>query len=368
MKNKNIILIVIIVLVVGVSGVFTWQYFVKPVEDLVVEELVTEEPVIKEPITEYPVRWTKYVAIDDLAEIYSLYDESVYNLNAIYSPPIDKGLSLVNDVGKRVFVDTCREYLCAVDQGFYARIRMDRNHEMNYFEFPCLYLQFFKSAKNSEISYLSDFKLKDRWQELPFIEVFNLDQKTCLACNIEEVLNSQIIEASEIYIKGENPDIVHGRGFHFSFEIYILGWGDFNDDGLEDILLYKKIKDVLWGYDSGSFLIISKLDKNASMVAIERFSAEDERKKPSPNLCEFFKEDQEIYENKKYGFKFKIPPFFVENGYKIVLEEKQYPWLARIIFKTKSLNPDRLNRYFSMKYFQFIFYGKVIFFMIILAH
>ena len=33
----------------------------------------------------------------------------------------------------------------------------------------------------------------------------------------------------------------------------------------------------------------------------------------------------EIYKNEKYGFKFKIPAFFVENGYKIVSEKiRQY--------------------------------------------
>ena len=55
----------------------------------------------------------------------------------------------------------------------------------------------------------------------------------------------------------------------------------------------------------------------------------------------------EIYKNEKYGFKFKIPAFFVENGYKIVSEKiRQYSWLAQdprladIAFKIKPLkNP-----------------------------
>jgi len=274
---------------------------VSPVQVKVSKEktMVLEEIILPKQEFKYPVRWTKYAKIDNLERINRLYDLSVDLLNPFIRKEgmdinIERKLELErlgdgviggNDIK---LVRTCREYLCAKEQGFGTTIRMHANFETFYFTKPCLYLQFFKETKGSKTSHLDNFSLKENWLDLPIEDIFDIGGKTSIIDNVYEVIDSEIKQADEIHIAGINSDIIHRPfpdwvGHPFTFSFYLMGWGDWNNDSIEDVLLYTDIADALWGYDNFMPIIISRLSEDGPIIRISQII--DKLNEPSPSLC-----------------------------------------------------------------------------------
>ncbi len=288
----NRILLVIISIFVLLCGILIWQLW--PAMIGIKEEMGDINTL---EVTTNKVRWTEnfpgmVIVTDDF--------------NTLYDEPMSESLRLVSEDGRNRTVRTCREYLCANSEGFQALDRGERNREIVHFEFPCLTFQFFQKSGDSKESYLSEFNLKDHFLELPLTEIFGLDQMGMLTNDIEDVLNSKITEMSDTIIRGENLDITHERGYPFSFEILLMGWGDFDGDGIEDVLLYTDITDSFWGYSNLAPVIISRLSNDTPITIIKRWST-DILSDPFPGLCRDEFAGWTIHRDEEYGYEIKYP-------------------------------------------------------------
>jgi len=215
--------------------------------------------------TLYSVRWTSEVKIKDLNELDSLFDKPVDMSRACE----DCNLELTDgkDENKKVKITTCKQYFDPEYENFYAYSTYDITME-GWFILDCNTLKFLKNSIPSKVSYLSDFVLsKDAIRYLPAKLV-----NWCYVGSEEESkkIDSKTLKDLEPKLKVKVED-----KFNLDLDyddtnnsITLLAWGDFNHDGIEDILL-----NVTHHYIGGSgrsyeSVVLTRLEKNSKLIEL----------------------------------------------------------------------------------------------------
>lgn len=213
---------------------------------------------------EYPVRWTDHVKIKDLKEI-----------NRLSSEPVDMSqsrgeLELTNENGEKVKVTTCKEYWDYKEKGYRPYTTYDRAME-SWFIKTCDPLKYLKGAKPSRVSYVTDFDLtKNPLQILPCTLDLNLS-------------GDEVKKAKELIAKGltwkdftpnKTAEIIDKNEIKLEDEgsitwITFSAFGDFDNDGIEDILLdvSHKVKDG--SYADHGHSILTRLEKNGALMVLK---------------------------------------------------------------------------------------------------
>lgn len=211
---------------------------------------------------EKPIRWTTYAHFSRLDEIEFLLDEAVKNLaKDLYG---DASSFYCQDMGfsrgeETIQVNTCREYRRARESGFNVHPSQEE-HVKACFWYPCGYLYFFQKAQPSERSNIGNFDLAEEWTDLPLYDIFGAGQMGMVSREVVDM--AEIWESGDYYIQGGYEGALPGYGdnYSWSFELRLLGWGDFNGDGLEDILLWKSDSEYLRRYAGRGYAVISQED------------------------------------------------------------------------------------------------------------
>ena len=214
---------------------------------------------------EYPVRWTSEVKLKDLKEIDAL-------LNKPASADFGKDDSLTMDLGGDQ-IDasnvSCNEYFYLKYQGYEPFSNADQGAEGSSLKIPCNTLQYLKKAQPSKISYLHDFKLADDpLKNLPSTFGLHLYSNEEVASARAKGLSwKEFAPSAKVEVK--NPDnisiIQDSEGELSGIDISLLAWGDFNGDGIEDILLSVTHLTGASGHDF-SIAVITKTSKDGKIT------------------------------------------------------------------------------------------------------
>jgi hypothetical protein len=188
--------------------------------------------------SEYPVRWTSEVELKDLKEIDAL-------LNKPAIADFGKDDSLTMELGGNQIEASnisCNEYFYLKYQGYEPLSNADQGAEGSSLKIPCHTLQYLKKAQPSKISYLHDFKLSaDPLKNLPLTLGHHLSSNEEVASARAKGLSWKEFEPNaEVEVKNPNNIsivIQDSEGEFAGTDISLLAWGDFNGDGIEDILL-----------------------------------------------------------------------------------------------------------------------------------
>lgn len=211
----------------------------------------------------YPLSWTSEVKIKDLNDLDSLFDKPVDMSRACE----DCSLELTNgkDENRKVKITTCREFFDEKYKNFYTYTTYDITME-SWFMLECNTLKFLKNSTPSKVSYLSDFVLsEDTIKYLPAM----------LVCwfygseEVSEIMNKTLKDLEpklKVKVKDKfNLDLEYDDT---SNTIKLLAWGDFNHDGIEDVLLF-----LTHHYISGTgrfyeSVALTRLEKNSKLIKL----------------------------------------------------------------------------------------------------
>jgi len=188
-----------------------------------------------EPNAEYPVRWTKEVKIQKLRDIDRLLDEPVDLSQAGEGAE----LILTNEDGNKVKVTTCREYLHYKDQDYNAFTTYDITME-SWFILRSGTLEFLKTAWPSKVSYISDFDFRHSKKIIKYLPAslvlsFHGVSEEDIKGSEKRPLMTLAPKIKGIIKDEYNLDLEYEDSYCY---ITLLAFGDYNHDGIEDMLLH----------------------------------------------------------------------------------------------------------------------------------
>lgn len=301
--DKTIFFLIVCLLAVIATGVLTWIFWPKPekiVGCTMEAKLCPDGTAVGRvpPDCEFAlcsngsqeeniITFAKYGIINSAQEIDPAFDMKIadlarkvpytewlaWNFETYNKDKID----LINNEGATTSIGTCREYLCATNKGFHEYPDTMATNEIQEVNYICNQLGLFKLLQESERDYLSHFSLKNEWKNLPIKDMVGIGQMGVVLKKESDFTNSIIKESDDMYIRGENPNITYGPTNQniYSFTIYLLASGDFNNDGIEDKLLYMDSPTEFYKYQSGMLIIISRLEENSPIVMLPNIFSND---------------------------------------------------------------------------------------------
>ena len=268
---------------------------------------------------EYPVRWTQEIKVKDLKEIDSLLDKPVDLSDVggdqgftmlrvgsyfkvlkleISQPFLVKAVKRVEDLldvifrylykwfhWKNLFIRfhlvktrtdeknvtncNCREYLGLKEKGFHAEDTYSIAME-SWFKSTCYSLRYLEKAIPSRISYLKNFRLTNApLKNLPLTLdlILSGDDEREAKAALEKGMTWKDF-APDAKVEVTNPNEIVIKREDSETNLTLLAWGDFNHDGVEDILL-----DVSHSVTSGTYrdyghVILTRLEKDGKLVQI----------------------------------------------------------------------------------------------------
>ena len=185
-----------------------------------------------------PVRWTKLVELESLDNIDSTLDRAIVTSNGREELILVKATK-DGKVAREARVHTVRDYLRYSEQGYEPR----DNHQVkveSWFLEAAVPAQHLAGALPSRVSYVKDLDLSRRPLLLPpelcietvaeASEVERLDALVAAGKGWREIwprLSWKVGGAHDIEV-GDSDGVTH---------LTVLAWGDFNRDGIEDVLL-----------------------------------------------------------------------------------------------------------------------------------
>ena len=222
-----------------------------------------------------PVRWTPFIKIKSLNDIEQAIDEyddlATLKSHVNTDDPNAYLLTMVcNDGSPEVKVNTGREYLDYVSKGYYPKTNWDMLFQFRFLD-NVVVLKKLQEAKPSTVSYISDFSLsEDCLDILPPTLALTLKGDTSLRAAEKEGISWKKYDPSIHITKRENTyEIsVQSPEEDTSSVITHVGWGDFNNDSIEDVMLIIHHYVIGGTFRSHYFAIITKTGQDKPIKRI----------------------------------------------------------------------------------------------------
>lgn len=259
--NKKIsfplVIISITVLAVLVAGIVVWQYL----------EITKEK--LQESKVEYlyPVQWVQDNKMVVFNENYE-FDSELDDLDDYLM--LTKGYEETNKV---IIVRNCEEYFWGIKEDFYPMSGSFNLGMAYFFEKQCIIPKYLSTATSSNISYINDFVLDENsFKNLPAAiqpigakGVKPKDKKLTWGEYNKSIRFKE--KESDFYISLEDNSKNYG--------VSIIGRGDFNQDGIEDLFIKVsfKVKDgTLTGEE---YTIITRLGPSEPIISLGEVDLEE---------------------------------------------------------------------------------------------
>ena len=227
-----------------------------------------------------PVRWTPFIKIKSLNDIEQAIDEyddlATLKSHVNTDDPNAYLLTMVcNDGSPEVKVNTGREYLDYVSKGYHPKTNWDMLFQFRFLD-NVVVLKKLQEAKPSTVSYISDFSLsEDCLDILPPTLALTLTDDTSLRAAEKKGISWKKYDPSIHITKRENTyEIsVESPEKDTSSVITHVGWGDFNNDSIEDVMLIIHHYVIGGTFRSHYFAIITKTGQDKPIKRIYPDSA-----------------------------------------------------------------------------------------------
>ncbi len=216
------------------------------------------------------VRWTRHVELARLADIDATLDRPVVTANGrealVMMPP--QTFRWNKKPGPPVCVTTVRDYLRWRGAGYGPADNYQIAVE-SWFAAASVPVRFFKPAKDAQVSYVSDFDLTSRPLALPAMlgPFLSPDEERRVEDAAAEGKTwRQIWPGSKWQVHDADQISVEADGLLTT--ILLLGWGDFDHDGVEDILLHVANHATQASFRSYRHVVVTRRDKDGPMEIV----------------------------------------------------------------------------------------------------
>lgn len=197
----------------------------------------------------HPVRWTTHVEITSLEEVDQRLAAPLELIDGE-----DDYLELTKS-DKTVRISNGLDYLKRIKEGYYTMTRYDSamDRQVSGLFIP---LGMLKVAKPSHVSYLSDFALdqitlKDLTHDIMIFSESKPDGYTFYDDCPRAVIEKQTEDILLWYclLDPEDPESKLG------YRLKLMAWGDFNGDGIEDVLC-DFMYDFVYGFNREAYMVV----------------------------------------------------------------------------------------------------------------
>ena len=212
-------------------------------------------------VKNYPVRIVNVLGIQSLDQI-----------DSALRKPVDMsksgGTLELTGNSKKVKVSTCQEYFDFKDKGYSADTTYDVTME-SWFINACIPLRLLKEAKPSRVSFLAgSFLADDPLKNLPLdlsLSLSSDDTKNLQAAKEKGLTWGKFIPDATVKII-DNNQIILNSAEKGSTSVDLLAFGDFNNDGIEDALVFVSHYVTDGSYRNFSIKILTRLEKGGRII------------------------------------------------------------------------------------------------------
>lgn len=260
------------------------------VQELEIYERSMEIRSAQAPASELPVRWSGWIELNGLEEVDAILDRRVRRLT------LTKDGTSGEDAAPQRTVETGREWLAAVAEGYYARTAFDKSVQSEFIfrVEPLLMLR--DRARPSKTSHVKKFEFTDALaRQLPVTIHPDCDLKIQTAISqgracpglpedwLERSKSGALPVDSPLWprfadvfgdARAEIAQPYYGRVVEGTEEhgtdisLRIVAWGDFNGDGVEDLLLESAASCLDGTGQSFGMLLLTRLEPDGPLLEL----------------------------------------------------------------------------------------------------
>ena len=179
------------------------------------------------------------------------------------------GVTLTKTRDDKVYVRTCREYDDALKQDYYPSSNFDVKMSF-FFKHPCGLLNALEKASSPKQKFISDAKVSIVNLELLPFEMFaeNLARKSSWDERDLETTYQDKIDNQELVITEKSQNVFHVEGFGMGQMLKEMVRADFNNDGIEDVLLFEYHHVTRGTFAYGGIIVLTRKSINGKFEVL----------------------------------------------------------------------------------------------------
>jgi hypothetical protein len=222
---------------------------------------------------EQPLRWTKHLKLANLAAIPAAMEEKLGpNGEAL---TLGRGEWKPEGTTDTVEVRTCTSYLKAIDGGYEAQDTFQATQE-SFFKARCTPLWFLRVSRPSRVSHVKDLRLDGPAPLSVLPGRINLlaryPEEEEEAAMAKGGTIASIFPKIKVKSKEATSVVFVDRDSQMEGTVDVVAWGDFDHDGIEDVLLFCTKHSLEGSYRSYGNLIVTRKAAGAPLVVVRELN------------------------------------------------------------------------------------------------
>lgn len=186
------------------------------------------------------------------------------------------GVKLTKKKDDTVYVRTCREYDEARKRGYYPNSNFD--YKMSFFfMYPCGLFNALEKASVPKQNFISDAKVSILNLELLPFQIFaeNLaGQSSWDAPRDLETTYQQKIDNQELVVMEKRQNVLHVEGSGMGQTLKEMVRADFNNDGIEDVLLFEHNYVKKATFASAGIIVLTRKSMNGKFEVLRPLASQ----------------------------------------------------------------------------------------------
>lgn len=179
------------------------------------------------------------------------------------------GVTLTKTKDDTVYVRTCREYEDALKQDYYPSSNFDFKMSF-FFMYPCGLFNALEKAGSPKQKFISDAKVSIVNLELLPFEMFaeNISRTSSWDKRDLETTYQQKIDDQALVIIEKSQYALHVEGFDMGQTFQEVVRADFNNDGIEDVLLFESHHIIKGTFAEAGIIVLTRKSMNGKFEVL----------------------------------------------------------------------------------------------------
>lgn len=179
------------------------------------------------------------------------------------------GVTLTKTKNDTVYVRTCREYEDARKQGYHPSSNFDFKMSF-FFMYPCGLFNALEKASSPKQKFISDAKVSIANLELLPFEMFaeNISRKSSWDKRDLETTYQQKVDNQALVITEKSQYVLHVEGFDMGQTFQEVVRADFNNDGIEDVLLFESHHIIKGTFADAGIIVLTRKSMNGKFEVL----------------------------------------------------------------------------------------------------